>query len=161
MISGWQARQGRQAGCIWRITHPLHCPTTDSNGRLHLAQHSPIALQPIQTAGCIWRNTHPLFCRMSTGGDACSGGGRPSRREPFSCECVPCMQNHKCHSSVLHSPCVGLAITIHIRCMYGKFGREITKYTVIYGEYVRFWPTLCNIYGFHMLCIYTGLANAM
>ena len=30
-----------------------------------------------------------------------------------------------------------------IRCMYGSFGREITKYTVIYGVYVRFWPTLC------------------
>jgi hypothetical protein len=26
--------------------------------------------------------------------------------------------------------------------MYGIFGREITKYTVIYGAYIRFWPTL-------------------
>jgi hypothetical protein len=26
--------------------------------------------------------------------------------------------------------------------MYGNFGREITKYTVIYGAYIRFWPTL-------------------
>jgi len=24
----------------------------------------------------------------------------------------------------------------------GIFGREITKYTVIYGAYIRFWPTL-------------------
>jgi len=30
---------------------------------------------------------------------------------------------------------LGLAITIYIRCMYGKFGREITKYTVIYGSF--------------------------
>ena len=30
----------------------------------------------------------------------------------------------------------------HIRCIYGIFGREITKYMVIYGAYVRFWPTL-------------------
>jgi hypothetical protein len=37
---------------------------------------------------------------------------------------------------------VGLARTIHIRCMNGIFGREITKYTVIYGVYIRFWPTL-------------------
>jgi hypothetical protein len=26
--------------------------------------------------------------------------------------------------------------------MYGIFGREITKYTVIYGVYIQFWPTL-------------------
>ena len=38
--------------------------------------------------------------------------------------------------------CVGLARTIHIRCIYGIFGREIIKYTVIYGVYIRFWPTL-------------------
>jgi len=31
---------------------------------------------------------------------------------------------------------------IYIRCIYGKFGREITKYTFIYGAYIRFWPTL-------------------
>jgi hypothetical protein len=31
---------------------------------------------------------------------------------------------------------------IYIRCIYGIFGREITKYTVIYGVYIRFWPTL-------------------
>jgi hypothetical protein len=37
---------------------------------------------------------------------------------------------------------VGLAKTIYIRCIYGNFGREITKYTVIYGVYIRFWPTL-------------------
>ena len=26
--------------------------------------------------------------------------------------------------------------------IYGIFGREITKYTVINGVYIRFWPTL-------------------
>jgi hypothetical protein len=35
-----------------------------------------------------------------------------------------------------------LARTIHIRCIYGISGRVITKYTVIYGVYIRFWPTL-------------------
>jgi hypothetical protein len=35
-----------------------------------------------------------------------------------------------------------LARTIYIRCIYGTFGREITKYTVIYGLFIRFWPTL-------------------
>ena len=38
---------------------------------------------------------------------------------------------------------IGLAKTIYIRCVYGNFfGREITKYTVIYGAYKWFWPTL-------------------
>ena len=35
-----------------------------------------------------------------------------------------------------------MARTIYIRCKYGIFGREITKYTVIYGVYIRFWPTV-------------------
>jgi len=35
-----------------------------------------------------------------------------------------------------------LARTIYIRCKYGIFGREIIEYTVIYGVYIRFWPTL-------------------
>jgi hypothetical protein len=30
-----------------------------------------------------------------------------------------------------------------IRCIYGVVGREITIHTVIYGVYIRFWPTLC------------------
>jgi hypothetical protein len=29
--------------------------------------------------------------------------------------------------------------------MYGIFGREITIHTVIYGVYIRFWPTLLMI----------------
>ena len=49
---------------------------------------------------------------------------------------------------------VGLAriIYIYIRFIYGIFGREITKYTVIYGEYIRFWartsgqPYVCSPY---------------
>jgi len=40
---------------------------------------------------------------------------------------------------------LGLARTIYIRCIYGIFGREITEYTVIYGVYIRFWPTLDTI----------------
>jgi len=40
---------------------------------------------------------------------------------------------------------VGLARTIYIRSyiyVYGIVGSEITIYTVIYGVYIRFWPTL-------------------
>jgi len=37
---------------------------------------------------------------------------------------------------------IGLAKTIYIRCTYGIFGLEITKYTVYIYVYIRFWPTL-------------------
>jgi hypothetical protein len=39
---------------------------------------------------------------------------------------------------------VGLAITTCIWCIHGILGREITKYTVIYGAYIRFWPNPNN-----------------
>ena len=38
--------------------------------------------------------------------------------------------------------CVGLARTIYIRCTYGFFGLDITKYTVYINVYIRFWQTL-------------------
>jgi hypothetical protein len=44
--------------------------------------------------------------------------------------------------TVVIQACVGLARTRHIQCICGVFGREIIKYTVIYGVYIRFWPTL-------------------
>ena len=37
---------------------------------------------------------------------------------------------------------VGSARTKHIQCIYVISGREITKYTVIHGVHIRFWPTL-------------------
>jgi len=36
----------------------------------------------------------------------------------------------------------GLARTVYMRCVYGFFDREITKYTVMYGVYIQFWLTL-------------------
>jgi hypothetical protein len=33
-------------------------------------------------------------------------------------------------------------ISIYIRCIYGISCREITTYTITYGVYIRFWPTL-------------------
>ena len=46
--------------------------------------------------------------------------------------------------------CVGLARTIYIRCIYGIFGREISEYTVIYGVYIWFWPTLSMCSNAHL-----------
>ena len=77
-----------------------------------------------------------------------------------------------------HGTWIGLARAIYIRCMYGIFGRKITKYTAIYGVYIQFWQTLIivgqnridtvyiryswqgnhQIYG-HIRRIYTVLAN--
>jgi len=45
----------------------------------------------------------------------------------------------------IHGIYKGLARTVYIRCTYVFFGRETIKYTVIYGVYIRFWPTLYNI----------------
>jgi hypothetical protein len=42
---------------------------------------------------------------------------------------------------------LGLARTIYIYGVYTVyFGRDITEYTVIYGVYIRFWPTLHTFY---------------
>jgi hypothetical protein len=38
--------------------------------------------------------------------------------------------------------CIELARIMYIWCIYSTFGREITKYTVKYGVYIRSWPTL-------------------
>ena len=48
----------------------------------------------------------------------------------------------------------------YIYTLYVRFlGREITRYTVIYGEHIRFlWQGNHQIYG-HIRCIYTVLAN--
>jgi hypothetical protein len=40
-----------------------------------------------------------------------------------------------------------MARIMYIRCIYGISGREITEYTVIYGAYIRFWPTVNITHG--------------
>jgi len=46
------------------------------------------------------------------------------------------------HMPLDKQACLGLARTIQIRRIHGIFGREINKYTFVYGVYIRFWPTL-------------------
>jgi len=44
-----------------------------------------------------------------------------------------------------HAPCEVCRVGqnhIYKRCVYGVFGREITKSTALYGVFIRFWPTL-------------------
>ena len=59
------------------------------------------------------------------------------------CECSTTLPGVCVRVCACACVCVGLARTINIRCTYGNFGRDITKYTVIYGVYIRFWPNLC------------------
>ena len=40
----------------------------------------------------------------------------------------------------------------YIRCIYRTFGRQITIHTVIYGVYIRFWPTLHICISQRVLC---------
>ena len=47
-----------------------------------------------------------------------------------------------CTSGAKHCIPIGMARSMYIQCTYGIFCREITKDTVIYGVYIRFWPTL-------------------
>jgi len=42
---------------------------------------------------------------------------------------------------------LGLARTIYVWCTNDCFGREITKYTVIYGVSIQLWPTLGILLG--------------
>jgi hypothetical protein len=51
---------------------------------------------------------------------------------------------------VSHNVGLGLAKTINIRCIYGIFGGEITKYTVMYGVYIRSWLTLSRIHTYSL-----------
>jgi hypothetical protein len=46
---------------------------------------------------------------------------------------------------------------------YGIFGSESTKYTVVYGVYIRFWPTLLLCQGlcsFKPLCYKDSTTNS-
>jgi len=36
-------------------------------------------------------------------------------------------------------------IYIYTQCIPDTFGREMTKYTSIYGAYIRLWPTLLTV----------------
>jgi len=77
---------------------------------------------------------------------------------PCTCCAFRVLCHRLCTVQVLQQLCecvvpfIGLAITIYARCMYGNFGREITKYTVINGTYTRVLPTL-TIYAVSLLLV--------
>jgi len=71
-------------------------------------------------------NAHTHFARL----------GPPGRRHRTAHSASAVVALHKI--KVL----IGLAQILYIRCIYGIFGRKIINYSVIYGAYIRFWPTL-------------------
>ena len=67
----------------------------------------------------------------------------PSNNAQLHFYFLPFLEEHACHNQSV-SLCAHKMTRvghIYIRCTYSTFGREIAKYTVIYGAYVRFWPT--------------------
>jgi hypothetical protein len=42
------------------------------------------------------------------------------------------------HQNHIYTIYIYIYVNIYIQCIYGIFGREITKHTVIYGVYARF-----------------------
>jgi hypothetical protein len=82
-------------------------------------------------------------------------GGLHNNSSSLSARSIPAMVKTACLDVSIRRTCsvsvmVQTAYTVRVGqnhiygiwCMYGIFGREITKYTVIYGDYIRFWPTL-------------------
>jgi len=65
---------------------------------------------------------------------------------PVNVSTMCCLSTLLLSKALLLQLLIRLAKTIDIRCVYGTFGREITKYTVIYSVNIRFWPTLCTCY---------------
>ena len=45
------------------------------------------------------------------------------------------LQNSIVRDKLLYCSILGLAITLYIRCVYGHFGREVSKYKVILNQY--------------------------
>ena len=51
----------------------------------------------------------------------------------------------------LRSPYDPSLIYRYIQCIYGFIGREITIHKVIYGVYIRFWPTVGVVYSKNLI----------
>jgi len=128
-------------------------------------------LQPptcaVQTTKAMQRHTHTIKTTHMCSANHPSHAGIRTQLQPPTCAVQTtkamqrhthtikathmCSTNHMSHAEArmqLKPPKlrrgmrVGLARTIYIQCIYGIFGREITKYTIIYGAYIQFWPTL-------------------
>ena len=91
--------------------------------------------------------------------------GGESKRLPQLKHSACCLLTTSQHGT--QSGYIGLARAIHIRCTYGIFGKEVARYTVIYGVYIygfgqshidtviyMGWPEP-YIYGFGQLYVYT------
>jgi len=119
--SAWQLGRGAETGEI--IGRNTSCATFFRN-------HT-IFTQSIDWphSNFIWRS---LVARTSESKNQAGTRSRYGAIDFVYFPCVPCV-------SASHSPAFRVGQN---RFIYGNFGREITKYTVIYGVHIRFWPTL-------------------
>jgi len=78
------------------------------------------------------------------------------RVETWKMTTMPRLQRRRSQVCVCVSMCrVGQNhIYIYIRCIYGVFGRKITKCTVMYGVYTQFWPSLSMCVGVGGMCVH-------
>jgi len=58
----------------------------------------------------------------------------------FRCDPAQSLSQHMSYTTHITYP--GLARTMYKQCMYGFFGWQIIKYTVVCGVYLRSWPAL-------------------
>jgi hypothetical protein len=117
-----------QASCPlleWLARRHCKMPLEEGTAGLHIMHEMPLRDAIVKAF-----NTHGVFVHM------CRPATLPPPQVAREKHCKMPLQD------AIVKTFIGLARTIYIRFIYGIFGREITKYTVIYGVYVRFWPTL-------------------
>ena len=118
-------------------SHTRACTYTPGHMHTHAHTHT-------HTHVHTWLYTKAFYQGMHIHTRACTY--TPKQIQMLGCTCMHtgevrfrALQQKQMRGHWAHTWLVGLARTIYI---YGILGREITKYTVIYGVYIRFWPTL-------------------
>ena len=134
------------------------CATTTGQGRfimhvymlLSCNRRRSVRLEWVQLNGQVGVGAHHIIRHPCTASALCA-------LMHHLCDCVrsACVRAHVCARAVAYAytscctspaarlPClhgiwIGLARTVYLRCVYGIFGRVITKYTVMYGAYIRY-----------------------
>jgi len=109
--------------------------------------HAQEGLRVAAAAGCCSYPEWGVCIQVRIGFISIRYASRP-RRASSCCSCwllsIPRVGGLHSSPNGIHFSKIwtGLVWTIHRRCIYGISGREITKYPVMYGASIGFWPTL-------------------
>ena len=123
------------SNCMYHV-HTLPLSRTHTGTHTHTHTHTQRRTQTHQTGRtCICQSWLRILWSPSA--------------SVSSSTCRQSVGRCKHDGTVADNICVGLAKTIYIRCIHGYFGRKIIEYTVIYGAYIRFWPTL-HMWGYNL-----------